>query len=311
MKKSLLALAVLGAFASVASAQSSVTLYGRVDLSGGKNMGSTNKFLQNGSGSRFGVRGSEDLGGGMSAFFNIEHRYNADTGAMTDATRFWGGRSIVGLQGAFGQFTLGREYTTAFLQSQLAGDPWGWDTVANQAAITGLGIARVRNDSSGTYRLMKDGFTFGVQMAEATDAINNFAKKPFNMALSYNKGPIVAGFGYEKTGQRTTADAKVTTANLSYNFGPVRLGGFVGRGTTATNVAMKSYMLTAVAPMGAGDLRASIGRLQANGVTTVQNYALGYHYNMSKRTTLYADYTANTKLVANKNAYDFGIKHNF
>ena len=95
MKKSLLALAVLGAFASVASAQSSVTLYGRVDLSVGKGPGTSAKQMANGSGSRFGVRGVEDLGGGLQALFNIEHRYNADTGAQTNAQRFWTGRSIV------------------------------------------------------------------------------------------------------------------------------------------------------------------------------------------------------------------------
>ena len=81
MKKSLLALAVLGAFAGAASAQSSVTLYGRLDLSVNKGVGQTAKNLSNGSGSRFGVRGSEDLGGGMSALFNLEHRFDADTGA--------------------------------------------------------------------------------------------------------------------------------------------------------------------------------------------------------------------------------------
>ena len=99
MKKSLLALAVLGAFAGAASAQSSVTLYGRVDLSLAKNIGSDAKGVQNGSGSRLGFRGVEDLGGGMKAIFNIEHRFNADTGELTNAAKFWQGRSIVGLEG--------------------------------------------------------------------------------------------------------------------------------------------------------------------------------------------------------------------
>ena len=189
MKKSLLALAVLGAFAGAASAQSSVTLYGRVDLAVSKGVGTAAKTLNNGSGSRLGVRGVEDLGGGMSAFFQLEHRFNADTGAMSDASRMWGGRSIVGLQGGFGKLTLGREYTTAFLQSQLVADPWGWDTVVSATpgsglnqALTGGNIARVRNDSSVTYNFSAAGFGLGVQIAEATDSINNFSKKPFNFA---------------------------------------------------------------------------------------------------------------------------------
>ena len=136
----------------------------------------------NGSGSRLGVRGVEDLGGGLQALFNIEHRFNADTGALrcSDPARFWHGRSIVGLQGGFGQFVLGREYTTSFRQSQLVADPWGWDTVvaatrrqrrqhldhgrrrrlAVPAASTSLplDVANVRNDSSFTYSLNLGGF---------------------------------------------------------------------------------------------------------------------------------------------------------
>ena len=110
MKKSLLALAVLGTLAGAAAAQSSVTLYGRVDLSVARNLGTDYIVMQNGSGSRLGVRGVEDLGGGLKATFNIEHRFQADNGvasptanAAAAAPRFWHGRSIVGLQGNFGE----------------------------------------------------------------------------------------------------------------------------------------------------------------------------------------------------------------
>ena len=128
MKKSLLALAALTAFTGAVSAQSNVTMYGRIDLSVNKGVGTTDKTISNGSGSRLGLRGSEDLGGGMAAIFNIEHRFNADTG-VDGSGRMWSARSLVGLKGNFGQVTLGREYTTAFLGSQLINDPWGWDTV--------------------------------------------------------------------------------------------------------------------------------------------------------------------------------------
>ena len=314
MKKSLLAMAVLGAFAGVASAQSSVTLYGRVDLAVGKNAGSAQKVMQNGSGSRLGLRGSEDLGGGMSAFFNIEHRYNADTGAASDASRMWGGRSLVGLQGGFGKVSLGREYSTAFLGSQLQNDPWGWDTVAcstGTCAITGLGIARVRNDSSLTYNFAASGFSFGAQVAEATDTINNFQKKPFNMSLGYAAGPASINFGYEKTGQVAAAAAKVMTLGASFNLGAVKLGGSYGKGNTAANVDVKSYMLTATAPVGQGEFRAAIGQRETANKKDISLLALGYHYSLSKRTTVYADFARNSKLATEKTAYDFGLKHNF
>ena len=320
MKKSLLALAVLGAFAGAASAQSSVTLYGRVDLSIGKGPGSSTKNMVNGSGSRVGLRGVEDLGGGLSALFNIEHRYNADTGAFSDTTRMWGGRSIVGLQGGFGQVVLGREYTTAFLQSQLVADPWGWDTVVSGTmgnglnnAITGGGIARVRNDSSLTYRLSTSGFTFGAQIAEATDAINNFQDRPVNFAISYAGGPFTFGFGYERTGQEAVETADWMTLNGAYNFGAFKLGAFFGRGDTAAGARHQSWLVSATAPVGAGEFRASFGKLEnktAN-VDAAKGFAIGYHYSLSKRTTLYADFMRNTAVATSKTGYDIGVKHNF
>jgi predicted porin len=314
MNKSLIALATLAAFAGAASAQSSVTLYGRVDLSIGKNSGNAAKVLQNGSGSRFGVRGVEDLGGGMSGIFQIEHRYAADTGGFSDASRMWGGRSIVGLRGGFGQVLLGREYTTAFLMSQLAGDPWGWDTVVSGGSsipVTGLGIARVRNDSSLTYNVSAGGLAFGAQIAEATDTINNFQNKPVNFAVSYTGGPLFAAFGYERTGFEAAATEKVMTGNLQYNFGSFKLGGLLGKGTTAANASHKSFNLYAVATMGQGEFRAAVGQLKRNGTAVNQSTALGYHYSLSKRTTIYADFVNNSKAATSKAGYDFGIKHNF
>lgn len=327
MKKSLVALAVLGAFTGAAFAQSSVTLYGRVDLSVAKNLGAANKGIQNGSGSRLGLRGAEDLGGGMSAIFNIETRFDADTGAAQNfgnataaQNRFWGARSLVGLKGRFGQLTLGREYTTAFLGSQLINDPWGWDTVAAAATagVTGVGIAKVRNDSAATYNFSAAGFSLGAQIAEATDTINTFKKKPFNFSLGYSAGPVALNLGYEKTGNEAAATEKVMTLGGSFNMGVAKLGASYGKGTTAANDSHKSYMLTAVAPMGQGEFRAAVGRRTAENAAGVKiaareisMIALGYHYALSKRTTIYTDFVRNSKLAAEKTGYDFGIKHNF
>jgi len=327
MKKSLIVLAALGAFASVASAQSSVTLYGRIDLAVGKGVGDKAKYMNNGSGSRFGVRGVEDLGGGLSAFFNLEHRFNADTGAASSATRFWTGRSIVGLQGGFGKLTLGREYTTAFLGSQLAADPWGWDTVVSgtpgvglNQSITGGRIVRVRNDSSLTYNFSAAGFSAAAQIAEATDSIDSLQKKPFNFFVGYSAGPVSIGLGYDKTGVVAEKSAKWTTVNAAFDMGVVKLGAFYGKGNTAGTSVLnsstdnKAYMLTAVAPMGQGEFRASYGRLKAGATTQDKGFALGYHYSLSKRTTLYTDMVRNTGAMAggtSETGYDFGIKHNF
>jgi predicted porin len=321
MKKSLLALAALTAFAGAASAQSSVTLYGRVDLSVAKPIGSDNKNMQNGSGSRLGFRGVEDLGGGMSALFNIETRFDADTGGAQSVpvcdtctgNRFWGARSFVGLQGGFGQIVFGREYTTAFLGNQLLADPWGWDTIASQAGITGLGgIAKVRNDSSATYKIGAGGFSFGAQIAEATDTINKFQAKPVNFSLGYAAGPLFASFGYEKTGREAGGEKeKMWSFATSYNLGMVKPGFFYGRGDALSGATHKGWMLTATAPMGAGEFRASYGRLKADDVSVSKRFAMGYHYSMSKRTTLYVDFARDSERDDNAAGYDVGLKHNF
>jgi predicted porin len=315
MKKSLLALAVLGAFAGAASAQSSVTLYGRVDLSVGKNLGSATKVLQNGSGSRLGFRGVEDLGGGLKAIFNIEHRFNADTGAMSDTNRMWGARSLVGLQGGFGQVTLGREYTTSFLMSQLINDPWGYDTVTAAAVtrVTGLNIAKVRNDNAITYNVAAAGLNFGLQTAE-TDAqapsTTPLKSRPVNFAVNGTFGPVAFNASYEKTGE--VGGAKITSVAGYYDLGVVRLGLNLTSGDAATTgQKRKGYLLTATAPVGAGQFRAALGERKDAGVKTTEVVALGYHYSLSKRTTVYADFVTNNKLTTEKNGYDFGLKHNF
>lgn len=117
--------ALLNALAAVAGAQSSVTIYGLVDLGIVKGNGgtATNPFalgtsrkwtMQERSSSRLGFRGEEDLGGGYSAQFQIEHRFRADTGAVTNPT-FWHGRSYVQLSSkTLGKVYLGREYSPAY-----------------------------------------------------------------------------------------------------------------------------------------------------------------------------------------------------
>lgn len=306
MKKSLLALAVLGAFAGAASAQSSVTLYGRVDLSLARNVGSDDLVMQNGSGSRLGVRGVEDLGGGLKAFFNIEHRFNADTGTNPNA-RFWHGRSLVGLQGGFGKVSLGREYTPAFLKSQLSADPWGWDTVAANNLSTGGGIAPVRADNSITYDFAASGFSLGAQVAlkEAGD------KHGFSLGAQYAAGPLMVAFGYDRP--VNSVNTNWTTVNGSFDLGMVKLGGLFGTGKAAGQ-KRRSWLLTATAPIGGGELRASYGELKSRNPSTSlsRQFGVGYHYAMSKRTTVYADLVNDSKRVSdNKTGFDVGIKHNF
>src|SRR5437867_5276807 len=132
MKKSLLALAVLGAFAGAASAQSSVTLFGIVDVNA--------RYVKNGdvkakslgtdgiNSSRLGFRGVEDLGGGLKAGFHLEAGTNPDVG--TTNAKFFNRRSTVSLLGGFGEVRLGRDYTPSFWNLTVF-DPFGTNGVAS------------------------------------------------------------------------------------------------------------------------------------------------------------------------------------
>ena len=129
MNKSVIALAVLGAFAGAAAAQSSVTLYGRADANitysdrGSILDGNSRTSLYDGGansgigGSRFGLRGVEDLGGGLKAFFLLESGFNIDTGGQENANsgsaanpqRLFSRLAYVGLSSSLGEIRLGRQ----------------------------------------------------------------------------------------------------------------------------------------------------------------------------------------------------------
>lgn len=325
MNKSILAFAALSATAGAAMAQSSaITIYGRVDLSVGKAIGSANKYVADGSSSRLGFRGEEDLGNGLKAFFNIEHRLEADTGGVgngiagrsSPGPRFWYGRSVVGLQSDYGEFALGRDYTPSFQLVRVKGTPFGYDFVVSGngvPAVLGLGIGATRNDSAITYEGTFGDFTVGAQVAEATDTIESYQHKPMSVAVNYSSGPVFAGVAYELPGQESAERAKILQLIGAYDFGVVRLTGSYIKGTTAAGEDRKGWMAAASAPLGNGELRAAFGerRVKNGDVTDTRVAALGYFYRLSKRTAVYADYVRNSKYATEKTGYDLGLRHNF
>lgn len=320
MSRKLIATLAASIVAGSAYAQSAVTIYGRVDLSLAQQAdAASNKEVKNGSGSRIGFKGVEDLGGGLSAIFHLEHRFNADDGSQAVASRFWEGKSIVGLEGGFGRIALGRDDNPAYLLSQLPGDPWSTDTVAGNGTIVNGRIGSARCSNSVNYRHTAAGFTFGAQYAESEGNQPNggsLDERPWSAGLAYGSGPLVLGIGYENPADR---DDQWATVNANYNFGFVRVGGLVGRGKNTVAQKHEAYLVWATAPFGRGELRASYGELKnkdvaANGVLD-QQAGLGYHHSLSKRTILYADlvHESRDNLPADRKSsgYDVGIKHLF
>jgi predicted porin len=323
MTKSFLALTALTvtltAGAGAASAQSSVTLYGRIDLSLAQQADAVkNRELRNGSGSRLGVRGIEDLGGGLKGFFQLEHRFDADTGAQSNASRFWEGKSIVGLEGGFGRVWMGRDENPAYTYGQTVADPWGTDTVASNGTIINGRIGSTRYSNSVNYRFAAAGFTAAGQIAEAEGnqpTGGGLDDRPYSLGLGYNAGPLVVGFGYENPAD---ADDNWSSFYAGYNFGAFKVGGFYGSGKNVSDQKHQAYLLSATAPLGAGEFRVSYGQLKNKTLDVVadKQLGLGYHYSLSRRTTVYANFVNEKRdgidaSGREKNGYDFGVKHNF
>lgn len=339
MKKSLLALAVLGAFAGAASAQSSVTLYGKVDLALGKATGSADKQVRDGASSRVGIKGVEDLGGGMKALFGFEHRFSPDTGkdattenddvtkqATIDDNRFWNGYSTVGLGGAFGTVNLGRQYTAAFSLAQNAFDPFGGDTVAGLRSSSLLSKTKVGttttttdNGKTRTANSLRYDGTFGglklaADIAERSTAAAADAKRPYSVAVQYAAGPVMAALSYENP---EGAKDNLTTAGVAYTFGPAKLAAALSSGKDVDGDKVRGYLLGATVNVGsAGRVLAGYAVLKENNgtaSTTAKKASLGYRQDLSKRTFLYTDVTRVNKVTSatDRTGYDFGVQHNF
>ncbi|WP_281916200.1 porin [Caldimonas thermodepolymerans] len=310
MKKTLIAIAAFGALAGAAQAQSQVTLYGRVDLGLTRNIGNDFFELQQNSGSRLGVRGVEDLGGGLKAVFNIEHRFTADDGQANDP--FWAGRSVVGLQGSFGEVVLGREYVPARNIANKA-DPWGGDTVAKMEPILFGGILPTRQDNSITYTSP----VFSGLQAQAQVTVDEVAgndnKAFYSVNVSYAAGPVWVGYGYSKSG---VDDDKWHILSGSYDFGVAKVIAAYGQGKPEGALAAdkhRSYLIGATAPLAGGELRVAYGKLEAvdPDEDLSSKFGIGYHYPLSKRTTVYVDVARDGEVNEHKTGVDFGLKHNF
>lgn len=327
MNKSLLALAVLGAFAGAASAQSSVTIYGSLDMGVQKSNGGTAKnpgtpgtstawTVAQSNASRLGFRGNEDLGGGLSAQFQIEHRFSPDTGTADPI--FWQGRSFVQLTSAsIGSVYLGRDYTPAFWPA-VKSDPFGWDgvgqmSVGQYANYLTPGTGAVRTDNTVGFKSASFGGLTVQGAIGASETTGLGRNNGFN--VEYAAGPLYAGFGYEKVTKGSNDGTGLTNFALHYNLGFVKLMGYYAQSKTGLNGSdtNKAYQFGATAPLGSGLLKAGYYHVDPAGPTNNRSkIGLGYDYQLSKRTGLYADLgIAREDTKTNNNTYAFGVKHTF
>jgi predicted porin len=318
MKKSLLALAVLGAYAGVASAQSSVTLYGTVDLNGRyvKNEGSDKRWSMGRDGinsSQLGFRGIEDLGGGLKAGFLLLSSVGADSGDMgagqsaTGSGKFWTRRSTISLFSNAGELRLGRDYTPTFWNNTIF-DAFGTNGLGDSTHVLQMPTTTfVRADNSIGYFLPPNIGGFYGQLMGATaepgqagQGSNNgrylggrvgFAAGPFDVAFAY---------GQQRNATFPALGNDQDTWNIggAYDFGFLKLLGYYDH-DKRDNLKEDRYHISTVIPLGQGEVHLGYSRSKlensivpgASFDNTIYQWAATYQYNLSKRTAMYGTYS--------------------
>jgi len=320
MKLSMIALAGITALAAGhAHAQSSVTLYGVIDAALAHGSGSvSNKTQLKGSGynsSHFGIRGTEDLGGGMLAAFALEAGVNNDSGSgqgtntnnQTTGSAGGGGaltfnrQSWLSLGGGWGELRVGRDYSPQFRNTDVF-DPMGTNGVGTNGMLFPMVDyipTYVRASNSIAYLYNTNGWSSGpgfygtaqYYLGENNSGAANssdgrgaglrvgFASGPFNVALAVSRTEYAAG------------DAKQNNVGASYDLGVAKLMAQYSRDGVG-GVDGKGYLVGGHIPVGAGVVRLSYARysLDMAGDPANKKYAIGYVHNLSKRTALFATY---------------------
>lgn len=312
MKKTLIALAAV-AVSGAAMAQSSVTLYGVANVGFQKASGSSAKLVggADGSDSRFGLRGSEDLGGGLKANFTFESGFDPATGvadgqvtAVSDegvVTRRNQGlfqrQAWVGLSGGFGEVRLGRQYTVGF------GTSIGYmpSTYTSAQLRSGLGFNTAPARTDAQIRYISPNFG-GVQVQLATQLKGNNANALTELAVTYGNGPIKAAL---YTSKAKDIDGTNVAINGGYDFGAFNVAlGYVDRAGDNTG---KGAFVHVGGSFGAFTPYIQYAKNNDSDVDVVE---VGSRYALSKRTAAYL-HVSNASDLPVKNYLGLGLFHSF
>jgi predicted porin len=309
---SALALAA-AAVAAPAFAQSSVTLYGRLNttIENQKTNSGSRVWAVNNNASRLGFKGVEDMGGGMKASFNIEHGFNSDNGAVTAGYpgTFWGREAWVQLAGGFGAVRLGNFTPESYFATADYISMHNHDTGSSSDSLYEFATGYPTNDvlrsnnKVGYFTPVMGGLSGSISMSAGEGAAGK--KRLVDAAANYDAGPLHLGFGYTDTGNMDQWAGRVL-----YEMGAITVGAYYQQADLAGK-KYKSARTSVMYSMGASEFHANFGK-----ATNGDQWTLGYNYNLSKRTKLYGYYTDldTNKSVANNGEFSslaVGVRHNF
>lgn len=312
-----------------ANASSSVVIYGVADSSvthvsdkqGGSSTELTSGILNT---SRLGFRGKEDLGGGLSAIFNLEAGVNFDTGGIGSATAFWNRQSWMGLSSnSMGDLKLGFQRPSFYdIFGPMSHTPFFGSPAAriDGAGIAGSSLARF-NNTIGTTRYANSlkynstdlsGFKFHAFTAMGEVPGSSSAGLTWNLGLNYKKDAFTAGISYLRTKCKASAgclpnqaDDEVAGIGLGYAFKNIRLNGIYTNQKNSKNVRgnnADTLSLTASIKVNAWDLALGYQALDEKTILKqdVQQINLSAVHSLSKRTAVYG-------IIAHQNVKNNGI----
>jgi predicted porin len=347
------ALALLAtALAGAAQAQSTVTVFGIVDAAArqvcNQGKGSIRSLVSGANNtSRLGFRGSEDLGGGLSAGFHLETGISVDTGASASSTLFWDRRSTVSLSGGFGEIRAGRDFVPTYT-AWVRHDPFAFVGVGASSVLlgasptspsTGLGTPPVLRTGNAVQWLLPrgwGGFDGGLMVTageggKATDGQH----KLISGRLAYAIGglSLTGALGRTQNDLTTIGKFEDSVLGARYDFGEGRVS-VAQRTFSYPGSRQKTLIVSGVMPLGAHELKLSVlstklsGKVGATTITgnDATHVAVGYVHNLSKRTALYTaaarinNKGAATFVIAggptpvagrSSTGFEGGIRHNF
>jgi predicted porin len=329
MKKSLIALAVASAVSAPAfAATSNVDVYGRMHFAiEDTNYTGVDMDIKTNA-SRFGLKGSEDLGGGLKAIWQIEQQFDA-TSADNTAMGGQGLRNtFIGLSGGFGTVVLGR-HDTPYKLSTTKYNVFA-DTIADYAATrldnTALITGHARASNAIAYISPNfSGLSFSGAVVTSTDQLDSGdSMDAISLAAGYANGPLTVDLAWEKIGSAVGSltdldDRKAWKLGAGYSFGAAKIGAVYE--DVNDDADRDSLFLVGSYTMGAIVLKGQYGQVDA--ATDMKAWALGADYNLSKRTTAFIVYGSgdDDRVVAaagtvTHNAdgvkgWNIGMTHNF